>query len=381
MPADMVPAWSAAPDRSPSPRGGNDERWAETPGYRGPTINPVRLGMNVPGYAGHVPGKRPQAVVGETFRRANDCAASGGEQRLPTWSAAPHRARSESPIGGLRGSGAAIPGYKGFIPRKFGENVYGKTFAAANTCAEAGADSRTSLPWSSAARNSPPGISVRAEQQPQTPLGNPDALQRAASERALPGCPETNVPGSVAGIPGYAGHIPGKMSENIHAKTFQAANASGVNRFDTIRTGQHRQDTFRSRVDRPNEPDPKRPGKQRSPQPLSDGIRIPGYKGFVPQSRAQFGTSFRVSNERALTGRPAGPDFSPQRNRSAGVEVKANAPDDNLKVRAMEREISRLQGENERLRDEASRRSSCRSSCRSSVSSTTTSDRGSRRHF
>lgn len=87
-----------------------------------------------PGYCGHVPMKDSGNVHGKTFGAANKEAANdsahsvtdawtGGLRCEPSQS--PQRQRSPSPC-------AKIPGYRGYVPKKGPENIYGASFHVAN---------------------------------------------------------------------------------------------------------------------------------------------------------------------------------------------------------------------------------------------------------
>mmetsp|Transcript_8677 Transcript_8677/g.19914 ORF Transcript_8677/g.19914 Transcript_8677/m.19914 type:complete len:210 (+) Transcript_8677:1-630(+) len=71
---------------------------------------------------------------------------------------------------------------------------------------------------------------------------------------------------AVTGLPGYSGHVPGKVSENVCGHTFRVANEQAV-----------AEGTMRSRGLRP--PDALEMGRTHGPLPGTD---IPGYMGFVP---------------------------------------------------------------------------------------------------
>ncbi|CAE7505546.1 unnamed protein product [Symbiodinium pilosum] len=80
----------------------------------------------LPGYTGYVPGKVAENVHGLTFQNANERAAAEGSMlrttgRLPM----PYAGRTyDGPA-----PGAEVPGYTGFIPGRYADNVMGTTFA------------------------------------------------------------------------------------------------------------------------------------------------------------------------------------------------------------------------------------------------------------
>mmetsp|Transcript_32274 Transcript_32274/g.66528 ORF Transcript_32274/g.66528 Transcript_32274/m.66528 type:complete len:215 (+) Transcript_32274:10-654(+) len=80
----------------------------------------------LPGYTGYVPGKVAENVYGMTFQNANERSAAEAKilrstGRLPM-SYAGRTYDGPAP-------GAEIPGYTGFIPGRYADNVMGTTFA------------------------------------------------------------------------------------------------------------------------------------------------------------------------------------------------------------------------------------------------------------
>ncbi|OLP73638.1 hypothetical protein AK812_SmicGene47064, partial [Symbiodinium microadriaticum] len=80
----------------------------------------------LPGYTGYVPGKVAENVYGLTFQNANERSAAEAKilrstGRLPM-SYAGRTYDGPAP-------GAEIPGYTGFIPGRYADNVMGTTFA------------------------------------------------------------------------------------------------------------------------------------------------------------------------------------------------------------------------------------------------------------
>lgn len=109
---------------------------------------PRRLGTDIPGYEGYVPGKHSENNIGSTYRAANDVAAisTGRDPILGPMGARPipdtlretedhllESATHREIYGHEPKPCVAIPGYKGHIPGKKGDNSYGKTFRVENT--------------------------------------------------------------------------------------------------------------------------------------------------------------------------------------------------------------------------------------------------------
>ena len=88
----------------------------------------------IPGYGGYVPAKCSDGIVGAPFKRANHLAAYARagqtEEHLnASW--------GWNPLGlGFR-TGSEIPGYAGHIPGRFSENILGETHSRANYLAAA----------------------------------------------------------------------------------------------------------------------------------------------------------------------------------------------------------------------------------------------------
>ncbi|KAF4665500.1 hypothetical protein FOL47_004534 [Perkinsus chesapeaki] len=85
----------------------------------------------IPGYTGYVPRKSPENVFGATFRRANELSLYRDPREIG------YQCLGYNP-GGLGGRlGDNVPGYGGYIPGKYSDNVFGKVFAEANKIAQA----------------------------------------------------------------------------------------------------------------------------------------------------------------------------------------------------------------------------------------------------
>jgi hypothetical protein len=82
----------------------------------------------IPGYGGYVPGKYPENVMAATHQRANELSLHACDNR-----AFPEEIGAKYNPGGLRTrDGYNVPGYTGFIPGKCADNVHGHVFARSN---------------------------------------------------------------------------------------------------------------------------------------------------------------------------------------------------------------------------------------------------------
>mmetsp|Transcript_63460 Transcript_63460/g.100908 ORF Transcript_63460/g.100908 Transcript_63460/m.100908 type:complete len:190 (-) Transcript_63460:29-598(-) len=93
---------------------------------------------------------------------------------------------------------------------------------------------------------------------------------------------------SVTGLPGYTGYVPGKVSENVHALTFQKANERAMVEGHLRNTGQVGQVP--------------RIYAGRSFDGPAPGAEVPGYTGFVPGRYANnvIGSTFAKGAELAF---------------------------------------------------------------------------------
>lgn len=87
---------------------------------------------NLPGYGGFIPGKGSENVLGATFNRANELAQIACERREIPFAEEDLHKRKVNPYGLGRREGSDIPGYCGFIPGKYADGVFGRTFAKSN---------------------------------------------------------------------------------------------------------------------------------------------------------------------------------------------------------------------------------------------------------
>lgn len=110
------------------------------------------------------------------------------------WLLSPNHLQGGIPRPGGRFSQVAIPGYKGHIAGKVAENMHGQTFCTENECAT------QMLPLRRMRRTAsvPETISAPSE-----------------GPRGLSVAPR---------VPGFAGHIPGKVAETVHGLRFAEAN-------------------------------------------------------------------------------------------------------------------------------------------------------------
>jgi len=84
----------------------------------------------IPGYTGFIPGKVSENVLGTTVQRSNELAMNACESR-----AYPPKimgGRRTNPFGLGDRVGAEIVGYTGYIPGKYSDNVFGHVFARSN---------------------------------------------------------------------------------------------------------------------------------------------------------------------------------------------------------------------------------------------------------
>merc|ERR1711869_49220 len=82
----------------------------------------------IPGYAGYVPGKYPENVLGATHQRTNELSIAACDAR-----AFPEETGAKYNPGGLRTrDGYNVPGYTGFVPGKYADNVHGHVFGRVN---------------------------------------------------------------------------------------------------------------------------------------------------------------------------------------------------------------------------------------------------------
>ncbi|OLP91442.1 hypothetical protein AK812_SmicGene26855 [Symbiodinium microadriaticum] len=185
----------------------------DTPGYQGPLPVSIvhtedvplagRGGHAIPGYSGHVPGKGPEgANMGKRFAAANEHGFRSlrGE---PSQAQASNHRKCRDPHGN-------IPGYSGHIPGKL-EDSFGATWHSVNLRL-ASADSK--VPMSTPRAEVRPGEWARSERRPLAP----EAAEGSAMLR--PGTGQ-----AASAVPGYSGHVPGKLSENIVGARCAAANA------------------------------------------------------------------------------------------------------------------------------------------------------------
>jgi len=219
---------------------------------------------------------------------------------LPKWSTAP---RSPSPT-----QHSLIPGYAGYVSKTGPENVFGVSFGAAIKVREDGSNRNTSAVLSkpTSPSRAPVYIPGYAGHVPNTVPDNIFGVpHQLANELALDGgmvprwdapAPDTHTAHDKkpiaasrldAKIPGYAGHVRGKGPEEVFGMTFHKANQAAVQEVDA-NIGSGRKSPTRKQNEK------------------RKGAEIPGYAGHVPRKDADniFGLSFCVANrfaEDALT--------------------------------------------------------------------------------
>jgi hypothetical protein len=127
----------------PGPRGEQtrEEADAKPSTSKARSASPRLDRQAIPGYAGHVRKVVADNVFGVSFKTAGEC-ADGDEdtdlKREHPW--------LTSPNANARSAGKSIPGYAGYIPRKGPDGVLGATFKAANDRASEGFDPVTEAP-------------------------------------------------------------------------------------------------------------------------------------------------------------------------------------------------------------------------------------------
>eukprot|EP00439_Symbiodinium_sp_Y106_P051474 s3337_g6.t2 len=177
----------------------------DTPGCHGPLPGSIvhnedvplagRGGHAIPGYSGHIPGKGPEgANMGKRFAAAN-------EHGFRSLRGEPSQAQASNPRK-CRDPHSNIPGYSGHIPGKL-EDSGGATWHTVNLRLHS---TDSTVPMST------PRAEARSERRPLAP--------EAGSAMLRPGTGQ-----AASAVPGYSGHVPGKLSENIVGATCAAANA------------------------------------------------------------------------------------------------------------------------------------------------------------
>jgi len=159
-----------------------------------------------------------------------------------------------------------IPGYSGHIPGKL-EDSGGATWHTVNLRLHS---TDSTVPMST------PRAEARSERRPLAP--------EAGSAMLRPGTGQ-----AASAVPGYSGHVPGKLSENIVGATCAAANALAASAAPGTITWQ--------RTDAPGV-------SARSRAGAAEGRAVPGYTGYVHGKRPEpdvmgMPGPFRAANEHA----------------------------------------------------------------------------------
>jgi hypothetical protein len=207
----------------PPPR---EERLAKTlscPQLRANTaVLAQQAAGKIPGYSGYIPAKDAENVFAGTYANVGEMAAEvsvfRANQRHERYLENETRkeaentqrlelARSRSETRGEMGKNAhrtflnrnywvpSVPGYAGYVPAVRSENVFGRTFAEINEKAQR-------------------SVAIRSEPQLEVPL---EQKMAAVFKQYREHCARP--------IPGYHGHIPGKVGESIFGFRFPVANA------------------------------------------------------------------------------------------------------------------------------------------------------------
>mmetsp|Transcript_48492 Transcript_48492/g.135512 ORF Transcript_48492/g.135512 Transcript_48492/m.135512 type:complete len:408 (-) Transcript_48492:5-1228(-) len=204
-----------------------------------------------------------------------------------------------------------MEGYRGHVPMRGQANWYGANRETEEHRAPFGTDADCTL-----ARRSPPVRRFRRE-LPDRPL--PDRIPWSSSSG---GTSSPSRRASVA-VPGYSGHVPGKVAENIHGKSVPYANESALAAVERSRSAQQlRRNSVESdagcsdmRVQRA-EPDNVRAAvvgrlssaaDSRSDCSGTSAPRmraIPGYAGHIPGRQAEnvHGATFAAASLRCTGG-------------------------------------------------------------------------------
>ncbi|CAE6941465.1 unnamed protein product [Symbiodinium natans] len=222
----------------------------------------ARGGHAVPGYSGHVPGKGPEeANMGKRFAAANEHGFRSlrGEA---TQAQASNQRKCRNPHGN-------IPGYSGHIPGKLEESC-GATWRNVNLRLHSGS------PMPTPRMEVRPGEWANLDRQPLASEAQGRATLRPGTGHAA------------SAVPGYAGHVPGKLSENIVGARCAAANAMAA----TAELGT----TAWRRTEAPGVV------ASRDGAGAAAGKAVPGYTGYVHGKLPEpdvMGMPFRAANEHA----------------------------------------------------------------------------------
>lgn len=85
----------------------------------------------IPGYGGYIPGKTSENVIGTTFQRSNELAYQACDMRATQPYEMPIQAYNPEGVTAHR-RGFDMVGYKGFVPGKYAQNVFGHVFTRSN---------------------------------------------------------------------------------------------------------------------------------------------------------------------------------------------------------------------------------------------------------
>lgn len=216
-----------------------------------------------PGYSGHVPRRESGNVYGKTFRHSNLGAEADTALTVSdAWQGDLRNELASSPqkMDNLPSTGAEVPGYSGYVPKKGPENVYGSSFRKANERA-----------WSPTAK----AAKKQAVAQ-RYGIGPGESLDETRSESFRSNCSSPSNRSqrdqrSRSSSPRTAGYVP-KGTAN-----FYCASGKGLT-----------------------------PAKEaRSPSPLQRDNRIPNYGGYIPKVSAEnmYGMRHSVSVDRSSKSR------------------------------------------------------------------------------
>lgn len=85
----------------------------------------------IPGYTGFIPGKNAENVCASTFQRSNELALHACDMRATPQYEMPPQSYNPHGVSAHR-RGYDMPGYTGFVPGKYADNVFGNIFTRSN---------------------------------------------------------------------------------------------------------------------------------------------------------------------------------------------------------------------------------------------------------
>eukprot|EP00933_Yihiella_yeosuensis_P041260 TRINITY_DN35674_c0_g1_i1.p1 TRINITY_DN35674_c0_g1~~TRINITY_DN35674_c0_g1_i1.p1 ORF type:complete len:367 (-),score=70.06 TRINITY_DN35674_c0_g1_i1:33-1133(-) len=233
----------------------------------------ARSGAAVPGYTGYVPGKAAEAEnMGKRFAMANVDGFSRAGVRAPL--------RGQAPASPKYTVSKPAPGYSGHVSGKI-EDVYGTGWNSSNLHAATprmAQSSRSEVRPGDLVASKPSRRIAEIAQSPRA--GNGSSPVRPGTGQAA------------VAVPGYTGHVPGKDPEDVVGSRFSAANAVACVEFGDkkapVRNAWKRTDA---------------PGVEaRRNSGAAAGKTVPGYTGHVHGKTPEagvMGLRFAAANTKA----------------------------------------------------------------------------------